>query len=117
MKVFVSYSHHDKKLAQVFQKHFTENGFDVLWDENITFGSKLDELQNMVLNCDVFVVIISGSSMESRYVQAEISLALGYMGARNKPIIPYIKVSNEIPSNLLQYQCHMGTQLLSRINV
>jgi hypothetical protein len=109
MKIFLSYSHYDKKIAQAFYKHFSEHGFEVMWDGDISVGSKLDELQKMILGCDVFIVIISGSSMQSRYVQSEISLALGYMGAHNKPVIPYISVENNIPPNLLQYQCFMGT--------
>ena len=116
MRVFISYSHHDKEIAQLFYKYFTAQGFDVLWDGNITFGSKLKELNEMILDCDAFVVIISEHSIESRYVQSEISLALGYMGTHGKPIIPYIKErSNKyIPSDLLQYQCYMGTERFDR---
>ena len=116
MKIFISYSHHDKETAQIFYKHFTERGFDVSWDGSITFGSKLEDLQKMILDCDAFVVIISEYSMMSNYVQSEISLALGYMGSRNKPIIPYIKDQNnrKIPSNLLHYQCYMGTDNINK---
>ena len=112
MKIFISYSHYDREIAQILHRNFAERGFDVSWDGNITFGSRLDELQKMILDCDVFLVIVSGNSIESNYVQSEISLALGYMGTRNKPIIPYIleRVEKYIPSNLLQYQCFMGTE-------
>ena len=109
MRAYLSYSHHDKEIAQLFHRHFTESGFDVSWDGDITYGSRLDKLQSMILNCDVFIVIISGHSLESKYVQSEISLALGYMGTQGKPILPYIRTNNHIPSNLLQYQCFMGT--------
>lgn len=109
MKVFISYSHYDKEVAQTFYRHFNERGFDVSWDGSINVGYKINELQKMILACDVFIVIISGNSIQSSYVQSEISLALGYMETRNKPIIPYIMVENDIPSNLLQYQCFMGT--------
>ena len=109
MKVFISYSHLDKTIAQMFHKTFTANGIDVLWDGNLTVGSKLSILQNMILDCDVFIVIVSTNSMQSPYVQSEISLALGYMDTRGKPIIPYIRVENNIPQNLLNYQCFMGT--------
>ena len=112
MKVFISYSHVDKAIAQLFHRQFTEHEFDVAWDGNITLGTRLDALQKMILDCDAFLVIVSNSSTESRYVQSEVSLALGYMGTRNKPIIPYIvaQEDNGIPPNLLQYQCFMGTE-------
>lgn len=102
MKVFISYSHRDREKAlQVFQQ-LKENGFEVLGDFNLKLGEDLkDSLNNMLLQADVIVCLITPSYNESSFASRELLTAYAYQTARKTPqLLPVLFNGAEMPYDL-----------------
>lgn len=72
-KIFLSYSHLDKEVALLVSKFFSDNGIDVLIDENSMMGGeKIEEFIHTIKEVDIVVPIVSEHSLLSPWVSKEI---------------------------------------------
>jgi hypothetical protein len=82
--IFVSYAHKDSDRVFPIISEFHKAGFPIWYDEGIDPGNEWsEEIENKVLNCSLFIVLISPAAVESKNVRQEIKLAL----SENKPFI------------------------------
>ena len=78
MKVFMSYSSADKKLAQRMADTLKNVGFEVWDDRQIMPGDNwAAEVGQALREAEAMVVLLSSDSLETEHVQHEISYALG----------------------------------------
>jgi len=95
MKVFISHSHKDEPLAKRIAEVLRKAGLDV-WDEReILPGDNWAEKVATALNeSNAMVVLLTAEALKSRWVQHDISFALGENRYR-KRLIPVIVGSPE----------------------
>jgi hypothetical protein len=94
LRVFISYSHQDRKLVEQVERVLRENGLDTLWDQNFEFGHGFPEqIKNFIAHAHVFMPIITGTSP---WVHQEI----GYAMALHVPVLPVCR--GELPAGLAQ---------------
>lgn len=112
LKIFISYSHHDKELAKKFYDYLTESKFEVIWDKNtIQPGDDLISLINALSNSDVYLPIISDNFENSIFTKRELLAAIGYNSSRNYPkIFPYIVYGGPTPTEIYNILYFMGTE-------
>lgn len=74
--VFISYSHKDKEYAHKLRDDLKDRGFDPWIDDRIDYGTRWPTvIQGKVDACDAFIIIVSGNSYESTWVQNELARA------------------------------------------
>lgn len=102
MKVFVSYSHHDKELAIKLVKKLKENDFDVLGDFDLMVGEDVaKKLNRDLLQADAVVFLVTSAFNNSYAAKKELISAFSYYTARNKPrLIPVLFEGGEMPVDL-----------------
>jgi hypothetical protein len=96
MKVFISHSYKDKTLARKVADVLEDMGFDV-WDaeREILPGDNLPEKLNQALKeSQAMVVLLTPDSLKSKWVQYEISYALGERSYEGR-LIPVLVGSPE----------------------
>ncbi|MEW6386504.1 MAG: toll/interleukin-1 receptor domain-containing protein [Thermodesulfobacteriota bacterium] len=99
-RVFISYSHQDRELAQKVVEALEANDFAVLWDKNLPYGMGFTEqIKNFIAHAHVFMPIISEESSERVWVHQEI----GYAMAMNVPVLPVCKSKEQVPEGMLQH--------------
>ncbi|MBI1361452.1 MAG: TIR domain-containing protein [Alphaproteobacteria bacterium] len=82
--IFLSYSREDKARARLFAEALESGGFSVWWDVTLRAGEAYDEVtENALKTAKAVVVLWSKTSVTSRWVRAEATLA-----DRNKTIMP-----------------------------
>jgi TolB-like protein len=82
--IFLSYGHDDEVTARRFAEGFERAGFSVWWDSSIRSGEAFDAaIEQALEDASVVVVLWSKSSVQSRWVRAEATLA-----ERNKTLLP-----------------------------
>ena len=86
--IFISYSHKDRDRVLEIIKVLYEAGWKIWYDEGLTIGDKYNEtLESHVENCAVFLLFVTGNSLNSIYVREnEIRWARDY----GRPIIKCI---------------------------
>jgi hypothetical protein len=95
LRVFISYSHQDRKLVEAVEEVLRKNGLETLWDKDFEFGVGLTKLiKDRISHAHVFMPIITSSS--SHWVHQEI----GYAIALNVPVLPVCK--GQPPAGLAQ---------------
>ena len=102
-KAFLSYSHLDKDFANKIAKELQKNGVDVWWDKwEIQVGDSLIQkiFEEGLSECDIFLILISKNSVNSKWVKEELSAAIVSKLAGVKKIIPIIKEKCDIPLSL-----------------
>ncbi|MDR0884145.1 MAG: toll/interleukin-1 receptor domain-containing protein [Oscillospiraceae bacterium] len=111
MKVFIAYSHRDSAIAKSFYGYLREHGFEVSSDNDLLVGDSWQEkLLSMMSEADVVMVIVSNDSMKSVFVHTEIGMTIRSDKFRDIPrLFPYIVYGTDIPSNLEDIQCFIGT--------
>ena len=75
MKIFVSYSRRDAgDFAEQIQSHLANFKHDVFTDVNsIKFGDIWSNtIEDNIMNCDVFVVVITYGALQSPHVEKEL---------------------------------------------
>jgi hypothetical protein len=100
--VFISYSHYDGRFAHRLAKSLTQAGVNVWIDiDDIPVGTKWSTaiMQGLKL-CEVMIVVISPSGMDSRNVEDEWQ----YFLDKNKPVIPVLVKPTEIHFQLNRIQ-------------
>lgn len=97
-RVFISYSHRDRKTAERVAETIRNEGYDAWWDEDIPPGANWAEETAEALNrSQAIVILISPDFMESDYAQKEINFALS--GEKfNRRVIPVLlKPTAQLP--------------------
>lgn len=96
MKVFVSYSRHDKKEVQQIINDCKSLGHSVWFDQELSGGqSWWDRIIREIQECDLFVFVLSQQSTNS----AACTLEYNYAHQLNKRILPVLV--SEVSINLL----------------
>ena len=94
-RIFISYSHEDRRLARILANILEENGLIPMWDENFTWGHGFPEqIKNFISHAHVFVPIVTKASSKRGWVHQEI----GYARALNIPILP---IGSEHPDTVI----------------
>jgi len=74
--IFLSYSRDDQAVARRFAQALKEEGFEVWWDQALHSGDPYDRITEQALkDAKAVVVLWSRSSVESRWVRAEATIA------------------------------------------
>jgi TolB-like protein len=82
--IFLSYAHDDIDTARRFAESFEREGFNVWWDATLRSGEAFDQsIERALKSAKAVVVLWSRTSVESRWVRAEATLA-----DRNKTLVP-----------------------------
>jgi TolB-like protein len=82
--IFLSYGHDDLATAKRFAESFEREGFRVWWDATMRSGEAFDTaIETALQNAKAVVVLWSKTSVQSRWVRAEATLA-----DRSKTLIP-----------------------------
>jgi adenylate cyclase len=82
--VFISYAREDADTARRFADTFQSAGFSVWWDDALRSGEVFDEsIERALREAKAVVVLWSRSSVASRWVRAEATLA-----DRNRTLVP-----------------------------
>jgi len=99
MKVFVSYSAEDRKVAKELSSQLAEAGYEP-WDRaEALFPGDNWALQNgkALQESDAMVVLISPKSMKSDWVRHEIEYALGSPRFKGRLIPVVVKPTKDMP--------------------
>lgn len=73
--IFVSYCHDNKDIALPFIEELQKN-YNVWYDERLSFGRAYDEeIVEKIINCSLFIFLITNKSIESEYCLNEIRFA------------------------------------------
>ncbi len=78
MSVFLSYAHEDEAMALLLSYILNDKGIDCLIDQRLAGGERLEgSIQSMIKKCEVFLVLLTQSSIKSAWVNQEIGYAAG----------------------------------------
>lgn len=102
-RVFISYSHEDKNIAQALAEELANNGIDPWYDAwEIRAGDSLIEkvFEEGLKDCAVFIVLLSPSSVESSWVRNELDVAMINRIRRLSKVVPIVTEETEIPVSL-----------------
>lgn len=99
---FISYSRADSVFALQLARELKSSGFHIWLDQlDIPTGSRWDdEVEKALLECDVFMVILTPHSIASNNVKDEI----GYAIDSNKRIMPVLLQNATVPFRLRRFQ-------------
>ncbi len=76
-KVFLSYSHKDKKAVQMIANHLKQNAIEVIYDDDSMLGGqKIEDFIETIRDTDIIIPIISEFSLLSPWVIKEIFTTL-----------------------------------------
>ena len=109
MKIFISHSNHDKKVASYLAQTLKSAGHEVffdLWD--ITLGDNLlKRILEAIKSADVLILLLSRNSARSKWIMHEFSaIALNDITKQRQRIIPVLIDNGPIPSYLSEYLCY-----------
>lgn len=99
---FISYSRADSEFALELAKELRSSGFYIWLDQlDIPTGSRWDdEVEKALLECNIFMVILTPDSIASNNVKDEI----GYAIDSNKRILPVLLENAVLPFRLRRFQ-------------
>ena len=94
---FVSYSHMDRDIVEPIIMGLKRKMCRVWYDEGLTPGESWnDDIAEHIKNCDCFILMLSKSSVESKYVKAEINYAL----SKDKKVLPVLLEDTKLPAGI-----------------
>jgi len=102
-KIFISYSHDDKDFAERLAKALHEAGEEVWLDrwEILPGDSLIGKIfEEGLSHASAFIIVLSPSSVKSRWVREELDLATVRRIEGVTRVIPVIKENTEIPASL-----------------
>ncbi len=105
-KVFLSYSYEDKQFADWLANKFVENQIDIWYDTNeIKVGESIKQrIEEGISTSSTIIVILSKSSIQSKWVKYELNSALLSNSIKQGIEIIIVSIDNEqIPSDLAGY--------------
>ncbi len=103
MKVFISYSHKDKKFVNLLTNKLREHNVEVWLDsKEISVGSNIAErIKDGISKVDFFILILSKNSTESKWVNYELSATiLNEISRQETIILPVLIEDCQIPFSL-----------------
>jgi hypothetical protein len=106
MKIFISYSHHDKEIAQFIYKNLLESKHEVWIDSlKIKEGDNVAEkIDKGIDQADIVLLLVSKYALSSEWVQREFSaIAFQQLSSKKKHILPLKLDNSEVPSYLSNY--------------
>ncbi len=102
-RVFISYSHSDRALAEQIAALLDKNDLEPMWDRNFAFGQGFHEqIQLYIAHAHVFLPLLTAKSDARKWVHQEI----GYAMALCVPVLPV--AVGKVPGGMLQ-QIHALT--------
>ncbi|MGO9015460.1 MAG: toll/interleukin-1 receptor domain-containing protein [Dissulfurispiraceae bacterium] len=116
-RVFISYSHEDRELAEIIVNALKENGLKPMWDKNFNYGQGFHvQIKNFIAHSHVFMPFITETSSRRGWVHQEI----GFATALNVPVLPITR--GQVPGELLQQLLAVpfssdAEELRSRLNL
>jgi len=85
--IFISYSYQDKDYVHQLQEDLLKQDFNVWIDDHIDYSTRSPKiLQDQLDDCDAFILIVSENSLESEWVQKEVT----YAKRIGKPFFPLL---------------------------
>lgn len=102
-KIFISYSHDDREFAERLATALYQAGEEVWWDQwEILPGDSLIQkiFEEGLSNASAFIIVLSPSSVESKWVREELDVATVRKIEGVTRVIPVIKEGTEIPTSL-----------------
>lgn len=82
---FVAYESQDRGFVDSIAEKLATLGIALWYDQRLLPGDKwLDIIEKKILNCAVFILVVSPESHEAEFVRQEVALALNH----KKPLIP-----------------------------
>jgi TIR domain len=102
-RIFISYAHEDKRIAQFIERRLHDSGVSTWRDDRSLAGGSVvpAEIVENIRNCSHFCVIISPDSKKSRWVAQESNWAVMFEVEHGSPqIIPILHNERNSPANL-----------------
>lgn len=101
-QIFISYSRKEKLFATRFHKDLEFRGLSAWIDlRDIPAGKQWSqEIEQAIMECSVFLLLLSPNSVTSDYVRAEYTFALD----KGKPIVPLLLEPCDIPDRIAEFQ-------------
>lgn len=102
-RIFISYAHEDKRIAQFIECRLRKGGISTWLDDRSLAGGSVfpPEIAENIQNCSHFCVIISPNSKDNRWVAQESNWALTFLVKHGAPqIIPILHNENNPPAKL-----------------
>ena len=101
-KVFISYEHKDKRFVKKLAGDLVKEDLEPWWDFDALKGGHnwQKEIQQGIKRCDFFIVVLTPQSVESEWVNKEITYANEY----KKKIIPIRLKDCERPISIIERQ-------------
>lgn len=103
MKVFISYSHKDKVFVNKLVNSLRENGVDTWTDSKEIFAGNnlIEKIKDGISSVDYFVMVLSKNSINSKWVNYELSATiLNEISREEKIVLPVLIENCEIPLSL-----------------
>ena len=95
-RVFVSYSHEDRELAELVTEILKKKGLIPIWDKNIRPGTAFTgAIKGLIAHAHIFMPLITENSRQRPWVHQE----TGYAMALNIPVLP-VAVGN-LPGEMI----------------
>ena len=91
--IFISYNHKDQKKAFKIADTLSKKGLNIFIDRDLTYTQFVQELEEEIDNCKIFLLIASENAYNSDFVKDECK----YAKDNKKDIIPYI-IDNSKPN-------------------
>lgn len=94
-KIFISHTEADKPFVRLLADRITKGGFQVWLDErDLVVGDPLAEnISKALTSARVVLVIVSSTSVNSRWLRYELNLATERMVKGLCRVIPYVELS------------------------
>ena len=106
MRIFVSYSHQDKPFVDLIVERLKRAGHEI-WIDSLKLrpGDNISrKIEEGISTADAVVVVVSASSLSSKWVQQEFSsLALSDLSKRAPRVVPVVIDASSVPSYLSNY--------------
>jgi hypothetical protein len=106
MRIFVSYSHQDKRIVDAIVDRLKFAGHDI-WIDHLKLkpGDNISrKIEEGIGSSDAVLVVVSANSLSSKSVQQEFSsLALSEISKNASRVIPVLIDSSSVPSYLSKY--------------
>ena len=116
-RVFVSYSHEQSAEAADLVEYLESRNFSCEWDKHVNPGaSYLNEIDNMMINSDLGILILTEKSVGSEAVMREV----GVLGGLRRQILLYVPEKtaavdqSSLPGVLRKYDIYYEREQLAR---
>lgn len=101
-KVFISYSHADKRFARRIARQLEQNGYEVWLDEKeLVAGDPLSQsISEAITTAEVVLAIVSADAARSKWLKYELNHATGRMVQGQCRVIPVVIDDHKLPAEV-----------------